>query len=319
MADDSAASASRNRLAKNPKPKPTRMAQLAQALLKDERRMGSWHRRNGARLTGAGALDEMWDALRALRDRVLGRTSGASGGASGGGSGGGQEAASGEGPGPDGGGQAQAQAQAPAFEVPYMSSSEMAAFERLGKLEETVRNLPVHEQEAFEDEILRLIGEDAKPNKWKTAYEKSPERMPAVTRYANNAYMRKLREGGLPHIAPETQRLRDIWERPAAPRETGFQDPSVDRLSDGNAFLAVRGQEELGSGPRPSAPRSPSPAATFDVSPLLSPAGLAVIHDQPRPDSPSRSFGAPDPTSPIRPPRPAPANDNVHRPSQGRR
>ncbi|WP_369186676.1 hypothetical protein [Streptomyces sp. R08] len=314
MADDTVASASRNRLTKNPGAKPTRVAQLAQALLKDERRMGSWHRRNGARLIGAGPLDRMWDMVRALRDGFLGRTRGAYGGGqeAGSGSGGGQSGA------PDEGGRGQVQVQAPAFKVPYMSSSEMSAFERLGRLEATVRNLPVREQEAFEDEILRLIGEDAAPNKWKTAYEKSPERMPAVTRYANNAYMRKLRQEGPPDIDPETQRLRDLWERPASPREspapeTSFQDPSRARLSDGNAFLAARRREE--PGPGPSAPGSHVSDASFDVSPVLTPAALAIINDFPRPEGFS---GTRDPASPSRPPRPVPANGNGTGPSRMR-
>ncbi|MFJ5301720.1 hypothetical protein [Streptomyces sp. NPDC088350] len=182
----------------------------------------------------------------------------------------------------------------------------MSAFERLGELEATVKNLPILEREAFENEILRLIGEDAEPNKWKTAYDKSPGRMPLVTEYANNAYMRKLRDEGPPDIDPETQALRDRWERPASSRSpstrgAAFQDPSEERLSDGNAFLAARRREELGHGTEPSAPPSPTlsasdrdvePLSPGEVSPVLGPVGLALINDPSLPYRPSPRSGA---------------------------
>ncbi|MFC8429643.1 hypothetical protein [Streptomyces sp. NPDC057253] len=59
---------------------------------------------------------------------------------------------------------------------------------------------PTLEHEAFENEIMRLVMSD---EKWKEAYEKYPERIPTVARYAANAQVRELLEGRQPRIGEE--------------------------------------------------------------------------------------------------------------------
>ncbi|MFF7052877.1 hypothetical protein ACFY94_31460 [Streptomyces griseorubiginosus] len=63
---------------------------------------------------------------------------------------------------------------------------------------------PTLEHEAFENEIMRLVMSD---ERWKEAYEKYPERIPTVARYAANAQVRELLEGK-PRIGEEPRQQR---------------------------------------------------------------------------------------------------------------
>ncbi len=77
--------------------------------------------------------------------------------------------------------------QAPADERTWKSSSEETAFKQMSELEKFVNDLPELQRHAFEDEILRRVQED---RKWRKVHDKFPERMPAMTTYANNAFER---------------------------------------------------------------------------------------------------------------------------------
>ncbi|MET7981561.1 hypothetical protein [Streptomyces sp. NPDC005281] len=223
MANGIGASGSRNRLTRR---RPE--ARLARDLLKTE-----YGLRNRA---GGGAdADSVWERLAAELRRILRRFTGGARSAPGGqgpAPGGGSGSALGGGPegGPGGeslgrsavhpgDGLGQTPPTAPAA-GPRPGSENPSVHEGMALLEERIRRLPPDAREAFEDAVLHLVRTD---QKWKKAYEESPESMPAVARYAGRAHLREL---GL-EAASDRDREGTRRDPNARQDSAARQDPSV--------------------------------------------------------------------------------------------
>ncbi|MFD3732553.1 hypothetical protein [Streptomyces sp. NPDC058632] len=197
MADDNAASPSRNRLTKE---RPE--VGLARDLIKTEYRLRDERRDNGRDPTGtAGLRDRLAAGLRRLMDRLTGRSQSAATPAGGDyASVGGREADRSD-PWPP------VPAQRPA-EGPSEMPSAQSAHPDMARLGGRIGRLSTLQHEAFEDAVLHLVRTD---ENWRKAFEQSPESMPTVARYAANAYMREsLRETSQGVDPP--QRGRTSWQ-----------------------------------------------------------------------------------------------------------
>jgi transposase len=74
----------------------------------------------------------------------------------------------------------------------------------MARLGERIGRLSTLRHEAFEDAVLHLVRTD---ERWKQAFERSPQSMPTVARYAANAYMREsLRETSASAIPSRRER-----------------------------------------------------------------------------------------------------------------
>ncbi|MEU3172173.1 hypothetical protein [Streptomyces sp. NPDC007000] len=193
MADDNAASPSRNRLTKE---RPE--VGLARDLVKTEYRLRDERRDNGRDPTDtAGLWNRLAAELRRLMDRLTGRSQSAATPAGGDyASVGGREADRSD-PWPP------VPAQRPAEKSSEMSSVQ-SAHPDVARLGERIGRLSTLQHEAFEDAVLHLVRTDANRKK---AFEQSPESMPTVARYAANAYMREsLRETSQGVDPPQRER-----------------------------------------------------------------------------------------------------------------
>ncbi|MZF88496.1 hypothetical protein [Streptomyces sp. SID5643] len=177
MADDNAASPDRNRSAAD---RPE--AALARDLVRTEYRLRNGRR--GAGRDGAdtpGAWSRLAERLRRLVDRLSGRYRAGTGGPDAGAAGSWQPVP------------AQTTAPAPTRgDGPSPEGAGASAHPDLVRLERRIGRLPTLRHEAFEDAVLHLLRTE---DRFRKAYERSPESMPTVARYAANAHMREaLRE-----------------------------------------------------------------------------------------------------------------------------
>ncbi|MEV7062925.1 hypothetical protein AB0N97_08995 [Streptomyces collinus] len=181
MADDDAASPNRNRPA-GERPE----AALARELIATEYRLREGRRGAGRDTADTpGARSRPAELLRRLVDRLSARVRAGAGapdaGVPGSGSGSAQPLP--------------AQTTAPAgtrVDVPSPEGSGPSAHPDVVRLERRIGRLPTLRHEAFEDAVLHLLRTD---DRFRKAYERSPESMPTVARYAANAYTREaLRE-----------------------------------------------------------------------------------------------------------------------------
>ncbi|MFC8675408.1 hypothetical protein ACFUEN_22385 [Streptomyces griseorubiginosus] len=168
---------------------------------------------------------------------------------------------------------------------------------------------PTLEHEAFENEIMRLVMSD---ERWKEAYEKYPERIPTVARYAANAQVRELLEGkpaveAFDDPAPEHGAIRlplnreDLpWEAAESVDSHAFEvaeqlrnatvSPHGDTSAhDSNALTAQQASAHLIDAPVDDMGLSPmtptSPDGPFGPH-VLDEAGLDVLRSTPAPVSP---------------------------------
>ncbi|MCX2922435.1 hypothetical protein [Streptomyces sp. NEAU-W12] len=193
MADDNAASPSRNRSAKE---RPE--VGLARDLIKTEYRLRDERRDDGRDPTdAAGPWDRLAAELRRLMDRLAGRSRSAATPA-----GGDHTSVAGR----------EADRSGPWQPVPAQRTAERAsetssaqsAHPDMARLGERIGRLSTLQHEAFEDAVLHLVRTD---ENWKKAFEQSPESMPTVARYAANAYMREsLRETSQAVDPPQRER-----------------------------------------------------------------------------------------------------------------
>ncbi|MFE8965167.1 hypothetical protein [Streptomyces iakyrus] len=177
MADGNAASSNRNRLAEE---RPE--AALARQLIATEYRLREGRRGAGRDAADApGAWSRLAERLRTLVDRLSGRYRAGTGGPDAGGAGSWQPVP--------------AQRTAPArtrVDGPSPEGAGSSAHPDVVRMERRIGRLPTLRHEAFEDAVLHLLRSD---DRFRTAYERSPESMPTVARYAANAHMREaLRE-----------------------------------------------------------------------------------------------------------------------------
>ncbi|MFE7810556.1 hypothetical protein ACFU5P_00900, partial [Streptomyces sp. NPDC057433] len=223
MADDNAASPSRNRLTKE---RPE--VGLARDLIKTEYRLRDERRDNGRDPTDAAGLwDRLAAELRRLMDRLTGRS---------------QSAAT-----PAGGDHAsvagrEADRTEPWQPVPAQRTAERAsetssaqsAHPDMARLGERIGRLSTLQHEAFEDAVLHLVRTD---ENWKKAFEQSPESMPAVARYAANAYMREsLRDTSQGVDPPQRERTSaqdDVLRTAPVTARNAYTDSSTQ--TDANA------------------------------------------------------------------------------------
>ncbi|PPS77093.1 MULTISPECIES: hypothetical protein [Streptomyces] len=177
MADDNAASPNRNRPAKE---RPE--AALARQLLATEYRLREGRRGAGRDAADTpGAWSGLAERLRRLVDRLSERYRADAGGPDAGAAGSGQPVP--------------AQTTAPArtgVDGPSPEGAGPSAHPDVVRLERRIGRLPTLRHEAFEDAVLHLLRTD---ERFRKAYERSPESMPTVARYAANAHTREaLRE-----------------------------------------------------------------------------------------------------------------------------
>ncbi|MGI5366465.1 hypothetical protein [Streptomyces iakyrus] len=177
MADDNGASPNRNRPVEE---RPE--AALAHELIRTEYRL-----REGRRGTGRDAADtpgawsRLAERLRRLVDRLSGRYRAGAGGPDAGAAGSGQPEPA----------QTTAPARTPG-DAPSPEGAGPSAHPDVVRLERRIGRLPTLRHEAFEDAVLHLLRSE---ERFRKAYERSPESMPTVARYAANAHMREaLRE-----------------------------------------------------------------------------------------------------------------------------
>ncbi|MFF3967384.1 hypothetical protein ACFYZI_38250 [Streptomyces griseorubiginosus] len=183
---------------------------------------------------------------------------------------------------------------------------QLAHAERTGGLG---RTNPTLEHEAFENEIMRLVMSD---ERWKEAYEKYPERIPTVARYAANAQVRELLEGkpgaeAFDDPVPEHGAIRlplnreDLpWEAAESVDSHAFEvaeqlrnatvSPHGDTSAhDSNALTAQQASAHLIDAPVDDMGLSPmtptSPDGPFGPH-VLDEAGLDVLRSTPTPVSP---------------------------------
>jgi hypothetical protein len=322
VAYDNTASQSRNRLTKPPE------ANGARDLLETEYGLRSGARGGGAGSADAGIWEQMWSALRRILDRVRGRSRSAQAGDSGGSLSDGGPAggpAGGQEPGPPGQAAplstADGWTQAPSAEPQWMSPSERSAHERVASLVETVGRLPKLEREAFEDEVLHLVRND---EKWRKAFEESPESMPTVARYAVNAHLREALREVPPEAVPQRgepphQGLRaEPTPVPVPAPVPSFQNPQENEPIDSQAAETHQQQarQRLESNDSPNPPGSEAHVSNAPIAaqagahlrgrPVPSDQARAHLLDEPLPSD----LGLPPPMSPSRsrrtPPPPPP-------------
>ncbi|WP_033306627.1 hypothetical protein RFN58_33670 [Streptomyces iakyrus] len=223
MADDNAASPNRNGpAAERPE------AALARQLIATEYRL-----REGRRGTGRDAADTpgVWsrlaERLRTLVGRLSGRYRAGAGGPDEGAAGSWQPVP--------------AQTTAPdPTRVDGLSpeGAGPSAHPDMVRLERRIGRLPTLRHEAFEDAVLHLLRTD---DRFRKAYERSPESMPTVARYAANAHMRE--------ALRESSAGADPQER-ASPRVGPSRTASVARA---NVTTGSAAQTETEAGTRTAA------------------------------------------------------------------
>ncbi|WP_328554798.1 hypothetical protein [Streptomyces sp. NBC_00358] len=190
---------------------------LARSLLATEYALSARRPGTDAR---SGGTDDAWDQLaRELRrfiDTLRGRSP-SRGGASA--AGGGSQA--------DGSsGRAEPEsAQAMRGGPPGQALSTQPTPSSREAFEGTISRLPLPARQAFEDAVLALVRTE---EKWRTAYDSSPESMPSVAMYANNAYLRELRRNAPPSADPP-QRTRNLSQGAVPRTATAAEAVTTDR------------------------------------------------------------------------------------------
>ncbi|WAZ25683.1 hypothetical protein STRCI_007194 [Streptomyces cinnabarinus] len=267
MADDDSASRTRNRLTKeSPEVALARDVARADLALRDGQRVNAEHpaqaERHWAELVGE---------LRRLWERFTGRQ---------------QSTAA---PTADGADTSYAPNTSYAPTVPYAattpypaplgprqpSASETAAHQERARLESRIDRLPPDSRRAFEDAMLRLVRSD---DTLRAAFERSPQSIPTVAKYAVAAHYREsLRDRPQPAAeaamnaardrimaddARQFAALRERWERPApspdrpplAPPLLGHEGQVLLREQVATARRPARGTENGGTTSRPASP-----------------------------------------------------------------
>ncbi|CAL9614561.1 hypothetical protein SUDANB108_05729 [Streptomyces sp. enrichment culture] len=244
MADDDATSPDRNRPAEEPAE-----VRLARELIRTEYRLRDQRRRGEHGAADApGARERLSRLVRRFLDRLSGRPSPAAR----------DGAVAGWGAEPGGPGQpdpARTFARAPAAGAPPQAATG-AAHPDVARLERRIGRLPTLRHEAFEDAVLRLLRTD---ERWRTAFERSPESMPTVARYTANAHMREaLREPPPAVPAPPAHAAAGTRTRtgPGTGTRTAAEalDAARDRImaADARQFAALRARwERTAAGERP--------------------------------------------------------------------
>ncbi|MFF2365146.1 hypothetical protein ACFVU0_20975 [Streptomyces sp. NPDC058122] len=283
MATDDVAPRDRARLTRNGSP-----SRLARDLLRTE--YGRRDRGRGG--TGPADADGIWERLVAELRRLLrtftggsrsapggggsGPAPGGGGPASGGGQGEGQETGPGAGRG-DGQEAGQSGGRRPGPEGPVHAG--------LALLEQRVRRLPTPEREAFEDAVLDLVRNN---RKYRKAFEKSPESMPLVARWATDAYERELAREAPPASVPSGQ-------DPAGPRRDEPERSRGERPALNRAVPAVAPSVlDLPS-------RATSPFLSIPESPLTTPESPLTSRASPLPDPSDGLTPLPYAASPVSP------------------
>ncbi len=147
---------------------------------------------------------------------------------------------------------------------------------------------PTLEHEAFENEIMRLVMSD---ERWKEAYEKYPERIRTVARYAANAQVRELLEGNpqadaFDDPAPERGAIRLPLNREDKPWEA----ESV----DSHAFEVAEQRRNATAGPH-------GDTSTHDSNALIAQQASAHLMDAPLDDMGVSPMTPTSPDGPFRP------------------
>ncbi len=125
----------------------------------------------------------------------------------------------------------------------------------MSELEKFVNDLPELQRHAFEDEILRRVQED---RKWRKVHDKFPERMPAMTTYANNAFERELRRQAAASTEPERRERRSSNPEPTrAVMATEAMNNARDAITarDAEQFAAYQARWERASRQRSVEPK----------------------------------------------------------------
>ncbi|MFF7865368.1 hypothetical protein ACFZCT_02740 [Streptomyces qaidamensis] len=223
MADDNAVSPNRNRPAvEGPE------AALAHQLITTEYRLREGRRGAGRDAADTpGAWSRLAERLRTLVDRLSGRYRAGAGGPDAGAAGSWQPVP------------AQTTAPAPTrVDGPSPEGAGPSAHPDVVRLERRIGRLPTLRHEAFEDAVLHLLRSD---DRFRKAYERSPENMPTVARYAANAHMRE--------ALRESSAGADPQER-ASPRVGPSRTASAARA---NATAGSAAQTETEAGTRTAA------------------------------------------------------------------
>ncbi|MFF8672805.1 hypothetical protein [Streptomyces sp. NPDC015242] len=243
MADDDATSPDRHRPAEEPAE-----VRLARELIRTEYRLRDRPRRGERDAVDApGARERLSRLVRRFLDRLSGRTSPAAR----------DGAVAGWGAEPGGPGQpdpAPTFARAPAAGPPPQTATG-AAHPDVARLERRIGRLPTLRHEAFEDAVLRLLRTD---ERWRTAFERSPESMPTVARYAANAHMREALREPPPAVPAPPAHAAAVGTRTRTGPGTGTAaealDAARDRImaADARQFAALRARwERTAAGERP--------------------------------------------------------------------
>ncbi|MGA5203721.1 hypothetical protein [Streptomyces variegatus] len=223
MADDNAASPDRNR---NRPAEERPEAALARDLIRTEYRLRDGRLGAGRDTADTpGAWRRLTERLRRLVDRLLGRDRAGVGG-----------------PDADSAGSWQpAPAQMPArtsVDGPSPAAAGPSAHPDVVRLEQRIGRLSPLRHEAFEDAVLHLLRTD---DRWRKAFERSPESMPAVARYATEAHLREALRETSPATGPR---------EPASTREDLSRTAPVTRM---NATTESSTQTETQAGTRSAA------------------------------------------------------------------
>jgi hypothetical protein len=152
-------------------------------------------------------------------------------------------------------------------------------------LNEQITKLPKAELEEFEDAVLHLLRSNAG---FRRAYDRSPESMPHVTRYAGNAHEREL----LREKAPEPDSAKTEPAKPAVDRSVASVDPAT-----GTTPVSPLSSPAMS----PVAPVSPmSPELPGFRNSLVGPEGIAAAYtvSVSRPSTPGSGAPRSEPDSP---------------------
>ncbi|MFD5402149.1 hypothetical protein [Streptomyces griseorubiginosus] len=177
------------------------------------------------------------------------------------------------------------------------------------------RRNPTLEHEAFENEIMRLVMSD---ERWKEAYEKYPERIPTVARYAANAQVRELLEGS-PRIGEESrqpppqspQRSDGLGSHTRSGEVDAFEDPAPEygaiRLPSNREDLPWKSESvdshafEVAEQHRNATFSPHGDTSTYDSNALIAQQASAHLMDAPLDDIGLSPMTPTSPDGPLRP------------------